>query len=164
MQPVCWKIIVTVAFALFLFPLSCRTSHPSDGDLEQNFRMHQADFDKLVRMLTEDEDIVRIIDGHVYFHEVSNRQLPQGRLNEYESLFRKLKIEGGFHRSGGKIRLIASTRGLALPNSEKSYVYTPQVPGPLVGSLDEVINKNHGDQAPVFRRLNGNWYLYYESW
>ncbi len=89
----------------------------------------------------------------------------QKKDSEYRRLFRELEIEAGMHRDGAStVRLIASSKGLLMANSEKSYVYSSVEPSPLVESLDAVIRKDGGDQAPVFKKVRGNWYLYYESW
>ena len=116
-------------------------------------------------MLFEDSDIVRFNNEHVISSDGSNRSIPNERLAEYRRLFKELGLEAGMHRDGvNAVRLIASSKGLFIPNSEKSYVYSKVEPSPLVESLDNVMAQNREDQAPVYRRLEGNWYLYYESW
>jgi len=142
------------------------SSHPSDEVLAQRLKSNEAEFNRLAAMLFEDSDIVRLCDDCVFLSEGSNRQIPAERLREYRRLFKELGIEAGFHRDGANaVRLIASSKGgVLLPGSEKSYVYSKVEPSPLVDSLDKVVARNRGDQAPIFRKLNGNWYLYYESW
>ena len=129
-----------------LFFLSCRSSHPSDYALEQNLRLHQADFNSLVSMLDEDKDVMRISDRYVFFKEHSGRVLPQERLAEYRRLFKKLQLEGGVHREGDDTLIfIASNRGVVVPYSGKTYVYARQQPSPLVDSLDNIIKSDSGD-------------------
>lgn len=116
-------------------------------------------------MFFEDSDIVRLNDEHVFYSEGSNWSIPNERLAEYRRLFRELGLEAGMPSDGANaVGLIASSKGLFIPNSEKSYVYSRIEPSSLVESLDNIIARNRGDQAPVYRRLEGNWYLYYESW
>jgi len=140
--------------------------HPSDEVLAQRLKSNEAEFNRLAVMLFEDSDIVRLCDDCVFLSEGSNRQIPDERLREYRCLFKELGLETGMHRDRTcSVRLIASSRGgVFLPGSEKSYVYSKVEPSPLVDSLDKVIARNRGDQAPIFRKLNDNWYLYYESW
>ena len=142
------------------------SSHPPDEALAQRLKSNEAEFNRLAAMLFEDSDIVRLRDEFVFLNEGSNRQIPEERLREYRRLFKGLGIESGFHRDGANaVRLIASSKGgVFLPGSEKSYVYSKVEPSPIVDSLDKVMARNRGDQAPVFRKLGGNWYLYYESW
>lgn len=139
--------------------------HPTDQMLEQRLNSNQADFDKLVGMFNEDRDIVRLDYNYVFLSEDSNRNIPKERLDAYRHLFKKLELEGGFHRDGNNvIRLIASTGGMFTANSEKSYVYSRNELSPLVDSLDRVIKNDRGDQSPIYKKLHSNWYLYYESW
>lgn len=140
--------------------------HPSDEILAQRLKSNEAAFNRLAVMLFEDSDIVRLCDDCVFLSEGSNRHIPDERLREYRRLFKELGIEAGFHRDGvHAVRLIASSKGgVFLPGSEKSYVYSKIEPSPLVDSLDKVIARDRGDQAPIFRKLGDDWYLYYESW
>ncbi|MEJ7577790.1 MAG: hypothetical protein WKF74_12400 [Pyrinomonadaceae bacterium] len=152
-------------FISVLFLVGCGSRHPSDQVLEQRLRSREAEFERIVAMLGEDSDVVRLSNDFVFMSEGSRRSLSEERLSEYRRLFRELGIEAGMHRDGANtMRLIASSRGLLMVGSEKSYVYSSAEPSPLVESLDAVIRKDGGDQAPVYKRVSGNWYLYYESW
>lgn len=158
----------TFFLLLLLFVVICGgcnlSSHPTDNEMEQLLKSNQSDFDKLVTMFVEDEDIVRMDDKFVFFSEGSHRDLPQERLIVYRNLFAKLRLERGFQRDkDNALRFIASSRDV-LSSSEKSYLYSSTPLTPLVDSLDEVIKSDHGDQKPVYKQLYSNWYLYYASW
>ena len=141
------------------------TSHPSDQELEQQLRSHTAEFDKLVSMLREDSDVVRLDSKHVFLSKTSKRTISEYRLNEYRRLFKKLGLEGGVHRYESEvIRFIASTEGMFVPSSEKSFVHSTIELTPQVNSLDDVANQESTSQQPVYKKVFGNWYLYYESW
>ena len=56
------------------------SSHPTDGELVQTLKSNQSDFDTLIKMLIEDEDIVRLDDKFVFFREGSSRAVPNERL------------------------------------------------------------------------------------
>lgn len=159
-----------LAFSLLLFLLiviggACNLSpHPTDSELEQTLKSNQSDFDILIRMLMEDEDIVRLDDKFIFLKEGSTRNVPEQRLEAYRTLFAKLKLERGFQRDkDNALRFIASSGGI-FSISEKSYMYSPTPLTPLVDSLDHVIESDHGDQTPVYKKLSGSWYLYYASW
>ncbi len=156
----------TLLFIAVLFWSGCGSvSHPSDQVLEQRLKSREAEFERLVAMLAEDSDVVRLSDKFVFMNEGSNRTLSAGRLYEYRRLFRELNIEEGMHRDGADtVGLIASSEGLFIASSEKSYVHSSVEPSPIVESLDVTVRAGGGDQAPVFKRARGNWYLYYESW
>ena len=148
-----------------LFLVGCGSRHPSDQVLEQRLRLREDECERLVAMLARDSDVMRLSDDFVFMSEGSRRSLSEERLSEYCRLFRELELEAGMHRDGANaVRLIASSKGLLMANSEKSYLYSSVEPSPLVESLDTVIRKDGGDQAPVYKRVSGNWYLYYESW
>jgi hypothetical protein len=160
-----------LAFVVFIASaavfVGCAGSrHPSDEELEQRLKTHAAEFNRLVAMLFEDSDVVRLVDDRVFFSEGATRKkISDKRLIEYRQLFKAVGLEAGFHRdSADSVRLIASSEGLFVPTSEKSYVYSKGEVSPLVDSLDRVIERDRGDQSPVFRKLGGGWYLYYESW
>ena len=157
--------LVILLLGLELVAACNLSSHPTDLVLEERLKSNQADFDALIGMLAKDEDIVRIDDKFVFLREGSNREVPKERLQVYREFFAKLKLEGGFHRDkDNALRFIASSRGTTIPSSEKSYVYCASLLTPSVESLDYVIKKDRGDQQPVYKKLHGGWYLYYESW
>ena len=151
--------------ATILMGGACKlSSHPTDQELEERLRLNQSDFDKLVVMLAEDKDIVRLDDKFVFFTEKVNRDVPEERLRAYRDLFAKLGLERGFYRDKDNVlRFIASARDV-VASSEKSYIYSTTPPAPLVDSLDQVIERDQGDQKPVYKKLHGGWYLYYASW
>ena len=158
------RFFVSLIVVVLMSMCSSTTSHPSDAVLEQRLRSHQADFDNLVRMFVEDSDIVQITHKNVFFDNSPVRNLPQGRLDEYRSLFQTLQLEGGIKRERGHLLLIASTKGTVIPNSGKTYLYSDTEPFPLVESLDAVITSHKGDQPPIYKKLFDKWYLSYESW
>lgn len=159
------RIILSLLLLVsILMSAACKLSHPTDQELEQTLRANQSDFDRLVAMLAEDKDIVRLDDKFVFFTEKVNREVPEERLRAYRDLFAKLKLERGFYRDkDNALRFIASARDV-VASSEKSYIYSTTPPVPLVGSLDQVIERDQGDQKPVYKKLHGDWYLYYASW
>lgn len=138
--------------------------HPSDAVLVESFYKHQPDFEKLVAMLDQDKDLIRITAQNTFLQRDANRQLPRERQDEYRRLLKLLKLNGGIQRDKDGLIFIASLQGVVIPNSAKSYIYALKEPSPLVESLDEVISNNRGDQKPVYKRISGNWYLDYESW
>jgi hypothetical protein len=158
-------ILSVLVFVLLELVTGCNlSSHPSDPVLEETLKSNQTDFDTLVKMLTEDEDIVRLDDRFVFLTEGSNRNIPEERLEAYRKLFAKLGLKGGFHRDKpNALRFIASTQATTLSSSEKSYVFSTTMLSPVVDSLDTVA-RGRRDQRPVYKKLHGSWYLYYESW
>lgn len=157
----------TLYLSLFLSVLlsgACSYSlHPTDTEMEQTLNSHQSEFSTLIGMLNEDEDIVRLDEKFVFLTEGSTREVPPQRLAAYRGIFAKLRLERGFQRDRIMPRFIASSGG-TFSTSEKSYIYSTTPLTPQVDSLDQVIESDHGDQKPVFKKLHGDWYLYYASW
>lgn len=158
----------TLYLPLFLSVLlsgACSSSrHPTDSEMDQILKSHQSEFNTLIEMLKEDEDIVRLDEKFVFLTEGSTREVSQERLAAYRGIFAKLKLERGFQRDkNNALRFIASAGGF-FSTSEKSYIYSTTPLTPLVDSLDTQIERDRGDQKPVFRKLHGDWYLYYASW
>jgi hypothetical protein len=157
---------------IFLFLTLCILStgcglgrHPSDEVLEQQLKSREKEFTRLATMLNEDLNVVRLSDEDVFLNDNSKPAPSQERLAEYRHLFRELKLEKGIHRdNANQVRLIASSKGLLVASSEKSFMYSSENPSPLVDSIDAIVSKAHANQDPVYKRLGGNWYIYYESW
>lgn len=144
--------------------VACILNYPSDEVLEQRFHSNKAEFDKLIAMLDEDKDIVTLGLNYVFYKGESSREVSEERLNEYRKLFKKLKLNAGIYRDNeSSVRLIIFKKGW-LTNSEKSYLYSSIEPSTLVNSLDDVIKNDAGNHRSVHKKIQDNWYLYYESW
>lgn len=140
--------MVSLTVVLLMSACNSTRQHPSDLVLEKRLRSQQADFDSLVRMFEEDSDVVKITHNNVFFDESPIRNLPKGRLDTYRSLLKTLRLEGGIKRERGHILLFASIKGMVIPNSGKTYLYSETEPSPLVESLDGVITNNSGTILP----------------
>lgn len=161
-----FQSVALVPVLIMALAVGCyRVDHPLDQVMEEKLKLQQADFDKLINMLKEDSDVVRLGSSFAFFDKSSNRSLSNERMDEYRRLFDKLNLQNGVHRDRkDAIRLIASFHDGLLMKSEKSYVYSTADPSPQVSSLDNVTKTDRGDHAPVFKKVSNNWYLYYESW
>ena len=64
---------------------------------------------------------------------------------------------------GGNVRFLYWATGMVTGGTSKEYVYLTTEPrGPVVESLDQLPFRPESNQ-PVFRRIDGPWYLVY-SW
>jgi hypothetical protein len=142
----------------------CILNYPSDEVLEQRFHSNKTEFEKLITMLNEDRDIVRLSFDNVFYKGESSHEVSEERLYEYRKLFKKLKLNAGIYRANeSSVRLIIFKRGW-LTNSEKSYLYSSIEPSIIVNSLDDIIKNDPGNRRLVHKKIQDNWYLYYESW
>lgn len=144
--------------------------HPTDAALEKNFREHRGEFEELLSMYAQDSQTVVAIT-HNLTRLDSNRDWPRPdaeigisaeRWNEYRRLFKLLDINEGVSRvpETGVLLFSVSSSGTALDSVTKGYAYSQRKLEPTTESLDQ-IPPNLLTGKPVYKRLEGNWYLYF---
>ena len=163
-------LLATAGVSIFFFdkPLA------SDRSLIRDFENNRSEFERLVRMMEDDHDVMAVGEGYVLLKEYrvwrddSDPGFSTKRWNEYKTLFAKLgnpyisHVEG----NGGIIKIGSGTIAVSdLDDYEsivisKEYVYNKTEPSPLVDSLDD---KGFDSPGPVYRKITGNWYLYFDS-
>jgi hypothetical protein len=145
--------------------------HPSDDSLIRNFQSHEADFDVLAQMSQQDPNLIRIAPDFTWTDKSAAWPRPESELgfsnqrwDEYRSLFRKLDLKSGIlNYQPDLILFLASTKGLVTGGSSKGYAYSVKEPPLIVESLDDYSFKDSKkDINIVYRKLKGNWYLFYE--
>ncbi len=140
-------------------------SFPSDRELESRFYENRTDFETLGVMLVEDKDVVVLDQDHIFYNGDTPKPISTERLARYRGLLAKLRIDGGIARGhDGSTSLIASYNGFPIRSSGKGFYYSTSNVSPIAESLDSVIRNDRGDTKPTFKRIEGNWYLVYESW
>jgi hypothetical protein len=166
------KIIIIFLVALmFGCDLASRPSHPSDEQLIQNFQRHEAEFNMLVEMSNQDSHVQRIASDFTWLQDNTGWPRPESELgfsrqrwDEYRRLFKELKIPGGLVRDPKPrpttVMFFASSYGLVTGGSSKGYIYATEEQSPIVDSheLEQADMKN---RHSVYKRLKGNWYIYY---
>ncbi len=166
--------IITLAIGIVLAgcSVSSEVHHPSDVQLAENFQRHEADFNKLLTMANEDARVVAITDDFTWLDNNMSWPRPESELgfsrarwDEYRGLFKQLGLAGGLNRRQdipGSVFLVASSHGAFLRGTEKGYVYLREKPATIVDSLDR-IDSQVKNMVPVYKKLKGNWYLYYQA-
>jgi hypothetical protein len=129
----------------------------SDAKLKDNFNKNHGEFDKLIAMAKQDQEI-RIIfaDGHVEL-KGQNYFPSQQRLSEYRALFQKLGIRESLIRDGKfpvAIFLRVECTGSAIDYDCKGYAYSEEPLSPIKSNLNDV------PMGIAFEPLAGNWYLF----
>lgn len=154
---------------------SCDNEHPSDSRLLVNFQSHETEFNRLIKMVTDDAKVVRISPEYTWLDDnftwprpESELGITKARWEEYRQIFRKLGLEEGiawYTIPDGPVLLLASVRGKFAGGSEKGYAFSTKPLSPLVESLDhtQVGGKTQRPDLPVYRKINNNWYLYYKK-
>jgi hypothetical protein len=160
-------IIAVPALIFGLMSLGESAPHPSDQYLEQMFLAHEGDFNRLVEMSNVDMHVVRIAPDFTWLDNNAGWPRPESQLgfspqrwDEYRSLFAKLRLTSGIlNYQPNLILFLASTKGLVTSGSMKGYAYSLKEPEVIVESLD---NPSFSQSHIVYKRLKGNWYLFYE--
>ncbi|MHB8844610.1 MAG: hypothetical protein ACYC7L_07635 [Nitrospirota bacterium] len=139
--------------------------HLSDSELIANFYQHRAEFERLRNMIVQDKGLLRVNNDRTLPEDAQSINVPPSRIKEYRELLTKLDIRGGIEASSDRryIGFIASLLGWATHNSEKGYAYTEE----LVKAQDIVDDLDHFKEHEVgsgMRRIEGDWYLFYEGY
>ena len=150
-----------------------RPDLPTDKSLIRNFQKHRADFDRLVTMVNEDQDLGGIVGGQLLpDHETSQKDYERGfseqRLNEYNLLFSRLadySADTLFKQTNG-VFIFTSADWLGPDENngpvhvEKGYLYSTAELGMLVDSLDEMGFESSGS---FYKKIDTHWYLYFDG-
>lgn len=164
-------IIILLLGGKFSPLVSNGTSLPSDATLEKVFRQHEVEFNRLISMSDDDAKVIRIAQDFTWLEDNSKWPRPESELgftkqrwDEYRQLFKELGLKEGLARNtdGSTVELIAFSQGLSTGGSGKGYVYSTKELFPLYNSLDELSSTASGGKY-VYKRLKGNWYLFYYS-
>lgn len=173
-------VILSVVFIGMVSLLGCEPfafdkPHQSDKALILNFEDHAAQFVELVKMANEDKKVVRIARDFTWLEDNVNWPRPEAqrgisemRWDQYRRLFRELGITDGLARyddpSGAVIHLTVFSMGLLDRGISKGYAYSEVDLSPVVDSLDKRPDELRGSKQDgvVYRKIRGNWYLYFE--
>lgn len=100
----------------------------------ENFRLHRADFENLLAMIRDDESggkrLYRIDYDWTEPKDLGALGISDERVREYRSLFPKIGVPLGFYAYGEDdvYMFVASTQGIAVSGTSKSYVWRPEPP------------------------------------
>jgi len=156
------QILHILIFALAACILGCKPveNHEKDTILIETFRDKRAIFDELLGMIQSDHGLERVADNWTQPNPAS---ITAKRLSKYRQLLKSIGCVRGFEHFDGKpgIIFIASSVG-TMSGSLKGYYFCDITPNPLVNNLDYYRPvQNRGYVA--YRRIEGNWYLIFES-
>lgn len=138
---------------------------PGDSYLEQIFRENKADFEKILRMSSEDAAVTRIAYDFTHVSGIGSSSdsgeigFSEERWDEYKTLFKKLKLEKGINREeDGTVAFFAFSRGLAVSGLGKGYLFTKRNKDCSATSLDDL--ELYRDRHFICKKIDENWYLY----
>ncbi len=141
---------------------------PADATLEANFLQHEAEFDRLAQMVTEDSrveylttDRIVLVDNYTWPRPESQWGISRERWDEYRKLFAQLGLTHGFSRMTGPkydalLLMVFAEMELGGCQVAKGYAYSTK---PVVGETDSLDRLPRRSQHPAFKQVKGNWYL-----
>jgi hypothetical protein len=165
--------------AIVVIGLSGCERDPTDQSIIANFQKHREDFEKLTEMVIHDMKLKRLDMTWSAPADPSTIGITPERVAEYRRIFRELGIRRGFSAYGDRsiIHFVAHAEGLSVAGHAKSYTWCDSTPEELVDSIDrfriekseeyrqylEHKTKSFQKHRNVFRHIEGNWYLEYDS-
>jgi hypothetical protein len=144
-------------------------SAPSDETLAKLFNQHRSDLESLVSMSREDYSVRRIANDFIWPQdpEASSANLPEGRWNDYRTLFRKAGLTAGLQKdSHGNVYFIAHTEGTVVSGGSKGLVYCEKTQGsssdflPCTEQHDSGKFEDVKGRGSQYHRLTDHWYVY----
>jgi hypothetical protein len=147
--------------------------HPSDESLIANFHDHRIGFERLVKMASEDHEVLTIYPKQIMFTDYRiwpkdcEQCFSSQRWGEYQGIFANLGEAQPYRLSKeSNMVLIPTSYSSTEPEddfeyiiSEKGYAYSVKQPRCAVESLNEVGFESTGT---FYKRIDGNWYLYHK--
>lgn len=167
-------LLVVCSFALSIkltVPSNAPSSVSADKVLEENFREHELAFNELIKMSQVDPKLIRIADDFTWLdtnvswpRPESELGFSQERWEQYRQAFRALGLKQGLMRQldTDTIFLIADSTGAVTSGSSKGYAYSNKPLSPLADSLDN-LSPELLSQHTVYKRLSGDWYLFFQG-
>ena len=157
-----------VIVCLALLPILTSCGLPSDKNMVRTFEKHKPLFEEVVAYFQADPEIRAVSDRGVRpsFVHYTNRPRAERADARLEELLDTLKLESvgrsTKRMSGGVFfdyKLVGS--GLGPDYNVKSFAYLPKAPSKkdLAPSLDDIPMKSLSP-IPIYKHLQGNWYLY----
>lgn len=136
-------------------------AQPPDAVVEDIFQNHRPELERLVEMLKEDKEIVRLTGKDVFYVNGAKTEISAERFDQFKSLLETIGLKNGLHRDNEFTVRFLPFENRPFQNSEKSLVYSTEDLKPVQDSLD---NLPSGKQPSVYKELAEDWYISYESW
>ena len=142
----------------------------TDEELITLFQKRQPIFESLIKAFSEDTRMswvnfpsTGLIDDMNWPRAKNKLGITEERWAEYKKNLLELDMKAGISRRMDKegIFLTCCGSGIAGNGAEKGYVFSETEMNPLSASLDGGNENKKG--GFTFRKLEGNWYLYYLS-
>jgi hypothetical protein len=142
---------------------------PKEAQVIANFHVHRAAFERLRDMLEADQPVGRIAEWGIEPAAEPWRaaippegDFPVGRYNEYLALLKEIGGYGAFRERGKPpvpVGIDVWGSGWASDTRHIAVCWLNKPPSNQVSSLD-TFYQTPKPRSPVFRHIDGNWYLW----
>ena len=146
--------------------------HQSDEQLIANFHAQRAVFDTLRQMMARDKGLVAVTGDSTDPAYPLDLGIDRQRIAEYRRLLQQAGIAEGISATPerDRIDLIASEQGLLDRGSIKGYLYSDSIrddtidAGATLPSTSDDLSTRPPSLETWTRRIDGNWYLFFERY
>jgi hypothetical protein len=141
-------------------------AHKSDAELIAHFQKNREKIEQLLQMVKAEQNLERVDNDWTLPKTPEDAGVSAGRIYQYRRIFKELEIPRGFYayHKPQIFVFISSSQGLAVGGSSKSYVWQKIPPENLVEDIDKYQNGELNYKGyPVYRRIEGNWYLCFNA-
>lgn len=155
--------LAVVGLLLMFCNCSSGPNHPSDKCMLEFWQAHKTEFEQLLQMFLADKDLGRVAYSFTRPEDAASAGVTAERLSDYRRRFSALNLTAGIEGYDEKdtVWFHASTYGLSVTGSGKGYAYSKVKPAILVEDLDKYWSKD-GRSFIACRRIEGDWYLYFD--
>ncbi len=140
---------------------------PSDAAMLRHFERHESTFVALAQMASADKGLDRVDDNWTMPADTRSVGVSPERLAQYRRMLGEVGTPRGFHagrRSDGDdgIDFLYWLEGSAVSDDiDKGFAYRTTPPVTVVPTLDGIHPMSRNGFV-AYRRIHGNWYIFYE--
>jgi hypothetical protein len=157
---------LVVGFCILVAVAACRQfqPHTPDKQLLDFNRANRGALARLAQLSLKHPEIARMWKGHLELkdgREFKSSDYSDPSWVELDGVLKQLPLVGGTLVCKERVFIYNLCRGVA-PGSCKGYLFSRQLPAPLIESLDQDPPARLDNYKRAYRRIDDNWYLVYE--
>ncbi len=155
------SVLFVVAFLLIL--ISC--SAPSDEEMINDFKKNKIEFEKLLIMLKNDQQLWVVTRTWVRPEKYYDYGIRHDRIEEYRAIMKNIGLYGVGVNAERKSFYFDkwSSGGISIRASSKGYFYTEEIEPRLTTNLDTYLSETDKRHYFIARKIDKNWYIYLEE-
>ncbi len=158
-----FAVLASLILIIELLPSRSESEHPEDKVLIQNFEANRQYFDRLRVMAQKEASIFAVTNDVTVPEHLTDAE--DARVQTYRMVLNAVCPDGELRISKAEqaLSLTCTSVGVVTHNSQKGYLYSEEPPKSfdLYPNLDSFTKKGAGNG---YRRIEGNWYLFYTGY